>query len=96
MGPVREFIRDLFREWWQKMSFAAFTVFTIYGALTHRDNRWITYGSIVLGLAFIPVAAYHAWRVQNVAKIEAEERLLTNAPIVSLELKISRRTRHLL
>jgi hypothetical protein len=90
MRSLRQFLGELFKEWWSLMSCAAFTFLAIYVEATNRGNKWIVTATLVLAGVMVFVASYRTWkRKQNELdterdRIEKLEAKLLAGPKVML------------
>lgn len=59
--PIILFLKGLLGYWWALMSCAAFTFLGVWVAYANKRRDWILWGSFLLGIAFLMIAAYRTW-----------------------------------
>jgi hypothetical protein len=87
--PIILFLNAIIRYWWALMSCAAFTFLGIYVAAFNKGRDWVLWGSFLLGITFLLVAAYKAWLTEY-DKRTAEKRHLS-ADVQILKEGLARR-----
>jgi hypothetical protein len=77
--PVLQFAKLMLKRWWALMSCAAFTFLGIWTAYANKGREWVLWGSFLLGIVFLIVAAYRTWLAEHhelLTKSQAADALI--------------------